>query len=122
LETRDVDLESEAKELSKWIRTERAVIFYFGYLIGSRPDLRKNFRLHFRKSNVSPDAVLIAEGPRLKGITNIEFEVLSSNAKPHFEKNKEIPYLIVVCWKHDWKDCPVPVLELESEKFYEPKK
>jgi len=94
---KDTDLEEEAKELSRWIRTERAVIFYFGYIIGLDPVLRKQIDVHFRKSNVSPDAMLVVKRP--KAFLNIEFEVYSSNAKRHFEEGKTLPHTLIVCWK-----------------------
>jgi len=119
---KDTDLEEEAKELSRWIRTERAVIFYFGYIIGRDPVLRKQIDVHFRKSNVSPDAMLVVKRP--KAFLNIEFEVYSSNTKRHFEKGKTLPYTLIVCWEHDWTELVskhhVPVFELSSERVYEP--
>ena len=41
----------------------------------------------------------------------IEFEFKSSGVKAHlndFNKGKKSD--LVVCWVHDWKECPVPVL------------
>lgn len=46
----------------------------------------------------------------------IEFEYKSSGFKSHlddFSKGKKSD--LVVCWVHDWKECPVPVLELKEE-------
>lgn len=42
----------------------------------------------------------------------IEFEYKSSNFKEHGHDENECD--IVVCWVHDWKDCPLEVLELRS--------
>lgn len=43
----------------------------------------------------------------------IEFELRSSNFKAHGHD----PTLcdLVVCWEHDWKECPVEVMELRAE-------
>jgi len=43
----------------------------------------------------------------------IEFEYLSSNFKMHGHDPKACD--MIVCWKHDWKDCPLEVIELISE-------
>lgn len=42
----------------------------------------------------------------------VEFEYKSSNFKIH----KHDPHKcdIIVCWEHDWKDCPLEVLELKE--------
>ena len=46
---------------------------------------------------------------------SIEFEYLSSNFKLH--KHDEKGCNIIVCWEHDWKDCPkdLEVIELKTE-------
>ena len=43
----------------------------------------------------------------------IEFEFRSSNFKLHKHDPKDCD--IVVCWEHDWKDCPLEVIELHTE-------
>lgn len=43
----------------------------------------------------------------------LEFEFASSNFKTHGHDPKECE--IIVCWEHDWKDCPIEVIELKSE-------
>lgn len=43
----------------------------------------------------------------------IEFEYLSSNFKQHGHNPDECD--IVVCWEHDWKACPIEVIELKTE-------
>jgi len=43
----------------------------------------------------------------------IEFEYQSSNFKTHGHNPDECD--IVVCWEHDWKDCPLEVIELKTE-------
>jgi hypothetical protein len=43
----------------------------------------------------------------------VEFEFASSNFKAHGHDPKECE--IIVCWEHDWKDCPIEVIELKTE-------
>lgn len=42
----------------------------------------------------------------------IEFEYKSSSFKVHNHDPKECD--IIVCWEHDWKDCPIEVIELKK--------
>jgi DNA-directed RNA polymerase delta subunit len=42
----------------------------------------------------------------------IEFEYKSSQFKIHKHDPKECD--IIVCWEHDWKECPIEVIELKS--------
>ena len=42
----------------------------------------------------------------------IEFEYRSSSFKVHGHDPKECD--LIVCWEHDWKDCPLEVIELKS--------
>lgn len=41
-----------------------------------------------------------------------EFEFRSSGFKEHLAQKSECH--LVVCWQHDWKECPVEVIELSS--------
>lgn len=43
----------------------------------------------------------------------IEFEFKSSHFKAH--KHDPNGCDAIVCWEHDWKDCPIEVIELKSE-------
>ena len=43
----------------------------------------------------------------------IEFEFRSSGYKSHLKSTRKCHY--VVCWDHNWKDCPIPVIELKKE-------
>ena len=43
----------------------------------------------------------------------IEYEFSSSDYRKH--KHSVTGCDLIVCWKHDWGDCPIEVLELESE-------
>lgn len=42
----------------------------------------------------------------------IEFEFKSSHFKTHNHDIKECD--VIVCWEHDWKDCPIEVIELKT--------
>lgn len=42
----------------------------------------------------------------------VEFEFKSSSFKAHDHDPKECD--MVICWEHDWKDCPIEVIELHS--------
>jgi hypothetical protein len=42
----------------------------------------------------------------------IEFEFKSSHFKVHGHDPKECD--VIVCWEHDWKDCPIEVIELKT--------
>ena len=44
---------------------------------------------------------------------SIEFEFLSSNFKQHGHNKDDCD--LIVCWEHDWQDCPIEVIELKSE-------
>ena len=42
----------------------------------------------------------------------IEFEYESRNFLTHFHRVEDCD--LIVCWKHNWADCPLEVLELKS--------
>ncbi|MBD3351570.1 MAG: hypothetical protein GF364_08790 [Candidatus Lokiarchaeota archaeon] len=42
----------------------------------------------------------------------IEFEYVSSNFQQHGHDPHQCD--LIVCWEHDWKDCPLEVLELRT--------
>ena len=42
----------------------------------------------------------------------IEFEYYSSNFKDHNHDPNGSD--LIVCWEHDWQECPIEVLELRS--------
>lgn len=42
----------------------------------------------------------------------IEFEYRSSNFKEHEHNPSECD--LIVCWEHDWEECPIEVIELKS--------
>ncbi len=48
----------------------------------------------------------------------IEFEYQSSNFREHGHSPEDCD--LIVCWIHDWADCPIEVLELKSQIQYLP--
>ncbi len=60
-----------------------------------------------------PDAVVFQECAKGYVRRYIEFEYRSSGFKSHLKSKRRCHY--VVCWEHDWKDCPLPVIELRQQ-------
>jgi len=48
----------------------------------------------------------------------IEFEYQRSNFREHGHSPEDCD--LIVCWIHDWEDCPIEVLELRSQISYLP--
>lgn len=85
-----------------WTHDEKGVIFAFGRLY---EHLHLNFdRLDFKSGY--PDAI----GTRGDEKTRIEFELSSKGFKQHGHDPEECD--LIVCWKHDWSECPIEVMEL----------
>lgn len=85
---------------------ENGVIFIFGKVIEDLNMYIEEIRPGF------PDCV----GRRFTGKgweqVLIEFEYRSSNFLAHGHNPKECD--IIVCWEHDWPDCPIEVIELKE--------
>lgn len=61
-----------------------------------------------------PDCEALCEVERGKyQIARIEFELFSRNFKDHRHNPRGCD--LIVCWEHNWPECPVPVLELKVE-------
>jgi hypothetical protein len=60
-----------------------------------------------------PDAAVFQESTKGYIRRYIEFEFRSSGYKSHIKSKRKCHY--VVCWEHDWKECPVDVIELRQE-------
>jgi len=43
----------------------------------------------------------------------IEFKFKSSGYKKYFAKGRLCD--VIICWQHDWKECPIEVIELRSK-------
>lgn len=93
---------------------ENGVIFIFGKVIEDLNMYIEEIKPGF------PDCV----GRRFTGRgwerVNIEFEYRSSNFEEHGHDPKECD--LIVCWEHDWPDCPIEVIELREEIKAFPKK
>ena len=93
---------------------ETEVCILFGLLM---PYLSEEFqRLGFPSSEYYidefagsfPDCTLSLDGRELR----VEFELYSGNFKEHNHDPEKCD--LVVCWKHDWLNCPINVLELSK--------
>ena len=86
---------------------EQGVVFLFGMVAHELGFLVESVRTAF------PDcrAKRLAKGGRYVEL-DIELESRSSKFREHGHKPEECD--LVVCWEHDWPDCPVEVLELKS--------
>jgi hypothetical protein len=63
---------------------------------------------------VFPDCIALQRiAPGRYRRVRIEFEFASSNFRAHRHDPKGCD--LVVCWEHDWPNCPVKVLELRKE-------
>jgi len=93
---------------------ENGVIFLFSKITSDIGIKITSIQKHF------PDAEAIKYGKDGKGLrVFIEFEYLSSDFPRHNhleEIKKGKPCDMIVCWKHDWKECPsgIEVLELRE--------
>ncbi len=85
---------------------ENGVIFLFGKVMDDLNMYIEEIKPGF------PDCI----GRRFTGKgwekVNIEFEYKSSNFNAHNHDSNECD--IIVCWAHDWVDCPLEVLELKE--------
>lgn len=87
---------------------ELGVIYLFGMVASELGFIIENVRTAF------PDC----EGKRkIKGKNRwekvfIEYEFKSSNFREHCHDAKQCD--LIVCWEHDWRDCPVEVLSLKE--------
>ncbi|HYX51831.1 MAG TPA: hypothetical protein VE783_00150 [Candidatus Limnocylindrales bacterium] len=65
-----------------------------------------------RAQQPCPDVLALR---KMKGgwqLQKIELEIESINFLRHMHDKRDAD--LIVCWKHNWKDCPVPVLELSQ--------
>ncbi len=86
---------------------ENGVVFLFGRVVDD---------LHMYIEEVKPGFPdCVARRFTGKGWERIliEFEYLSSNFKQHGHDPEGCD--IIVCWEHDWKACPIEVIELKAE-------
>lgn len=60
-----------------------------------------------------PDAVVFESTSKGYRRRYIEFEFRSSGYKSHLKSKRNCHY--VICWQHDWKECPIQVIELKNK-------
>jgi len=86
---------------------EMGVLFLFGTVAAQLGFVVTRVRSEF------PDCeAMILVGPEKWQRIRIEFEYESRNFLKHMHDAKECD--LIVCWKHNWPECPVEVLELSS--------
>lgn len=86
---------------------ENGVIFLFGKVADDLNMYVEEIKPGF------PDCI----GRRFNGKgwekVSIEFEYKSSNFRQHKHNVEHCD--MIICWEHDWSDCPIEVLELKTE-------
>jgi len=121
------DLDGLLKEIRKWedeaplweteaeeYMYENAVVFAFG-------GLYKFFNftgIHFGQPTGLDCGVILKEEHK-----DLEFEVVSKGFREHIKKGHVTPAdykdTIIVCWKHNWEDCPRDIDVIELKHFWE---
>ena len=87
---------------------ELGVVFVFGMMAR-----RLGFVVHRLQAGF-PDCIAMREvAPGMWQRVRIEFEFESRNFLKH--KHRKDKCDVIVCWKHNWKDCPLDVVELGRE-------
>jgi hypothetical protein len=95
-------------ELAHEPTNELGVVFVFGMMAR-----KLGFVVH-RLQATFPDCIAMREvAPGVWQRVRIEFEFESRNFKKH--KHRRDKCDVIVCWKHNWKDCPLDVVELGKE-------
>jgi hypothetical protein len=91
---------------------ELGVVFVFGMMAR-----KLRFVVHRLQAGF-PDCIAMREvAPGVWQRVRIEFEFESRNFKKH--KHRRDKCDVIVCWKHNWKDCPLDVVELGDLKTYD---
>ena len=87
---------------------EAGVLFLFGMLAGQLGFVVTRIQTEF------PDCEALRQvGEERWQRVRIEFEYESRNFLKHFHKAEECD--IIVCWTHNWPECPLEVIELKSK-------
>jgi len=84
--------------------SEHEVCFLFGFLL---PHLDGDWVLD-EYSGAYPDGIFLINGDRVR----VEFELYSANFIDHGHDPTKAD--MIVCWKHNWPQCPLRVLELSD--------
>lgn len=79
---------------------------------------RKQFRIEEIRPQF-PDCIAYRRSEDQEKLVRIEFEFKSSSFKVHDHDHKKCD--CIVCWHHDWPDCPIEVIELKRDFHSVPK-
>ncbi len=94
-------------ELAHEPTNELGVVFVFGMMAR-----KLGFVVHRLQAGF-PDCIAMREvAPGVWQRVRIEFEFESRNFKKHRHRKDKCD--VIVCWKHNWKDCPLDVVELSE--------
>lgn len=85
---------------------EQGVVLLFGMLFEELGMIVEEVKTGF------PDATIRRFNGKGWVRESVEFEYVSTNFKRHKHPIDECD--IIICWKHDWKDCPLEVIDLAS--------
>jgi hypothetical protein len=86
---------------------ELGVIYLFGMLAGQLGFIVT----HIQSAFPDCEAIREVEKDRWQRV-HIEFEYESRNFVKHFHRAEECD--VIVCWTHNWPDCPLDVVELRT--------
>jgi hypothetical protein len=86
---------------------EMGVLFLFGTVAA-----QLGFVVTWVRSEFPDCEAMILVGPEKWQRIRIEFEYESRNFLKHMHDAKECD--LIVCWRHNWPECPVEVLELSA--------
>lgn len=88
--------------------SEAAVLVLFGSVARQLGFVIQRVQTQF------PDCEALCEvEPGKCQLARIEFELASANFLEHEHDNSGCD--LIVCWEHNWPECPLPVLELRTE-------
>jgi hypothetical protein len=86
---------------------EQGVLFLFGAMAE-----RLGFAiLKVRREYPDCEAFRVLHGDRVE-LLKVELEYESRNFLKHLHNAKKCD--LIVCWRHNWPECPLPVIELKK--------
>ena len=88
---------------------EQGVVYLFGMVSSELGFLIEAIRTAF--PDCEGKRKVDAQGNRWKSV-KIEFEYKSRNFRTHGHNSEDCD--VIVCWEHDWAECPLEVIELKS--------
>lgn len=94
-------------------QNEIGVVYLFAHVAR-----RKQFRIEEIRPQF-PDCIAYRRSGEKEKLVRIEFEYRSSSFKSHKHDPKQCD--LIVCWTHDWPDCPLEVIELRKDFHSVPK-